>query len=650
MRSFREIRFRLRQEATNLYLAASPPRVSSLAKITSAPLPQLPAPGPVADRLRDSGFAKDIEEIASGILRNKIPLLGMGLQFTGSIPWRKDWVHGREFPGTPYFRRVPYLNAEQVGDHKIVWELNRHQHLVLLAQAYLLTGRREFFDILVSHWEDWVRENPFQRGLNWTSALEVAFRALSWTWVYHLAGDRMDEPLRRRFLTELYRHGCHIENNLSVYFSPNTHLLGEAVALHALGTLFPEFPRSTDWHATGSRIAREELQRQIHADGSHFEQSTYYHVYALDFLLFHYVLAGRPSEFDAPLIRMAEYLDAVQGAERRIPFIGDDDGGRLFHPYGERDCFGRATLATCAALFDRPHWLHSSTDLQSQAAWWIGASVLDTPATERPPHTSQMFSGSGIAVFEGVAPGGDALFAVADAGGFGALRAGHSHSDTLSIVVRRTGQDLLIDPGTFSYCDPQWRDRFRGSAAHNTISVDGQDQALPLGQFAWASKPSVEIRAWKSTDAWDYLDAVCNHAGHAIEHRRRILFHKDRGWFLIVDEIHLDKQTHLIEQNWHSGCPIVPLGPHAFQFGEPGLARLVLDESVECSVVNSWRSLTYGVKVPTQSIVCQLRPTRPFAIAAAIVELSCPAETAKVVEDGSGTAVMVGDILVRFPD
>ena len=64
----------------------------------------------------------------------------------------------------------------------------------------------------------------------------------------------MPDALRARFLTALNRHGRYLELNLSVYFSPNTHLLGEAVALHALGVLFPSFPRAARWAETGGRI------------------------------------------------------------------------------------------------------------------------------------------------------------------------------------------------------------------------------------------------------------------------------------------------------------------------------------------------------------------------------------------------------------
>src|SRR5205085_4155492 len=148
-------------------------------------------------------------------------------------------------------------------------------------------------------WQHWVKENPFLRGINWASALEVAMRALSWVWLYHLAGREMPDHLHQQFLTGLYRHGRFLELNLSVYFSPNTHLLGEAVALHALGVLFGQ----EAWRATGGRIVEEELRRQVRDDGSHFEQSAYYHVYALDFFLLYRSAAGGAKGFDRRLER-----------------------------------------------------------------------------------------------------------------------------------------------------------------------------------------------------------------------------------------------------------------------------------------------------------------------------------------------------------
>ena len=187
--------------------------------------------------MKGTAYARELIATADSILEHRFPILGITIDTGPEIDWRRDYLH-KVSSGTAYFRRVPYLDFSQVGDHKVVWELNRHQHLVLLAQAFLLSGRRAYLDEVFRQLESWMDANPFLRGINWASALEVAFRGLSWVWVWQLAGAEMPAPLRARFLTELYRHGRFLELNLSVYFSPNTHLLGEAVALHALGVMF----------------------------------------------------------------------------------------------------------------------------------------------------------------------------------------------------------------------------------------------------------------------------------------------------------------------------------------------------------------------------------------------------------------------------
>src|SRR5271169_5164633 len=326
MRSFRELSFRLRQEAANAYLYYSSPNLNLQA---DTPVERLPAPDALTTWLRDSGYSCELEKLADEIVQGHVPVFDSIIDYGATIAWRRDPRRGAETPAK-YFRRIPYLNLAAAGDHKLIWEINRHQHLVLLAQAYVATGRSEYFDTVIRQLEHWWAENPYQRGINWTSALEVAFRALSWIWIWHLLGAKMSESFRRRFLAELYRHGLHLEYNLSIYFSPNTHLLGEAVALHAIGRLFPEFPRAADWRKPGRDIVREQLRTQVKKDGSHFEKSTYYHVYALDMFLLHAALEEITDEYRDGLSRMADFLASVVNANGDLPFLGDDDGGRVF--------------------------------------------------------------------------------------------------------------------------------------------------------------------------------------------------------------------------------------------------------------------------------------------------------------------------------
>src|SRR5580704_462064 len=374
LRSLREISFRFKQELVNGYQFLRPPEVlldpGFQARI------QLPDPAAVSSALRETVFAREIIALAEQIRRHRFPILGLTIETGPEIPWRRDHISGVE-TGLGYFRRIPYLNTRLCGDHKVIWEPNRHQHLMVLAQAFLFTRDARYLEEIRAQLESWFLANPYNRGINWVSALEVAFRALSWIWVYHLAGENMIAEFRMKWLRQLYQHGCHLEHNLSFYFSPNTHLLGEALALHAVGLFFAGHPRAARWEQLGASVMRDQMERQVRADGSHVEQSTYYHMYATDMFLLHAILAKPDREYMDKLERMAEYLHAVMGPSRTLPFLGDDDGGRLFHPYGERNSFGRATIATASIVLDKHAWKCEAEDLHSQAVWWLGAAVLD---------------------------------------------------------------------------------------------------------------------------------------------------------------------------------------------------------------------------------------------------------------------------------
>jgi hypothetical protein len=101
------------------------------------------------------------------------------------------------------------------------------------------------------------------------------------------------------------------------------------------------------------------------------------------------------------------------------------------------------------------------------------------------------------------------------------------------------GRPVLVDAGTYGYtAEPEWRDFFRGTAAHSTVLVDGVGQAIPAGPFKWQTRPRARLTRWVSSESLDLADA-CHDAYHrlpdAVTHRRQVLFVKRRYWVLIDD-------------------------------------------------------------------------------------------------------------------
>jgi len=597
MRSVREITFRMRQEAANALLSLSSPNLNLHA---DTPLPILPNPSKVADELRDTAYARELESLANDILHGRIPIFDRVIDYGDKIAWRRD-PYRRTETAAAYFRRIPYLDLAAVGDHKFIWEINRHQHLVLLAQASVLTGNDAYCDAIFRQLEHWLIENPFQHGINWASALEVGFRAMSWIWVFHLVGARMSGDFRRRFLAELYRHGLHLEYNLSIYFSPNTHLLGEAAALHALGRMFPQFRRAERWRSLGRDIAREHMQSCVKPDGSYFEQSTYYHLYALDLFAFHAALEPVPPPYLEKLRRMAEFLAAIVSEGGELPFLGDDDGGRFFHPYGPRPRFARASLAAASALTGERFFAYNQRDSAEIAVWWLGPERCRHVPAASFGSKSGVLGDAGIVVMRR-----GPTVALFDVGPFGPGGAGHSHSDTLSLDVSVGDREVLIDSGTYSYMDPEWRAYFRGSAAHNTIGIDGIDQAVAAGPFRWAQKPEVKLDSATGTGA-GCVAGTCSYQGFT--HTRKVEFGDSE--FSITDEIAGPAGEHDIEQFWHFALEPRQLSHGTWAVGD--IAEFTADGGV---VEPAWRSRCFGSKEPAWVIAVRRRATLPLNLRA----------------------------------
>jgi hypothetical protein len=497
---------------------------------------------------------------AENICAHRFDLLGYeGLDYGPSIDWSLDRVHEKRAPHRPWFK-IDFLDFNEVGDVKVTWELSRHQHLVTLAKAFRLTGQERFLNEALRQWYDWQKNNPYPMGVNWASTLEVAFRSLSWLWLYHIGADTSIVPAS--FNDDLWRalahNGRYIERYLSTYFAPNTHLLGEAVALFFIGILCPDLASARRWRTIGWDITLEQARRQVRADGMHFEQSTYYHVYALDFFLHARILASRndvsiPQSFDRTLEKMLDVLQAM-GAGGSIARLGDDDGGRVFDHRRNRAEHLLDPLATGSVLFQHPDFKAAASGIREETLWLLGPGALtsfESIAATSPPRKSAALEASGIHVL--ASPEDRDFRMTIDAGPLGTGTGGHGHADALSVQVAFNGREWLSDPGTGTYIDDTGdRNRFRVTQAHNTLEVDGRSQAEPAGPFSWRELPVVQVERCIAGETFDLF--VASHTGYlrlepSVVHRRWVFNLKTRFCF-IFDEAS-GAGTHELCCHWH---------------------------------------------------------------------------------------------------
>lgn len=449
----------------------------------------------------------------------------------GEMQWHRDAVHGREAKLEPWFK-VPYLNFELVGDHKVIWELNRHQHWIVLARAWRMTGQDKYRRRVEQEWEDWKRSNPYPLGINYASALEVAYRAMSWLWVEDLTGWNL-----KGMSEALGIAGRHLDLYLSEYFAPNTHLLGEAVALYWIGEARQEWAGAEDWAKKGWRIIEEQTRRQVQSDGVYFEHSTHYHVYALElFLLARQVrvTANGPvgQEMEDVIDRMMEVV-AVLSQGGIAARMGDDDGGRLFDAGKNQAEDLAGALVFGAILRGRKEWKSLGGKAPEQALWWFGAEKVacyEGWAAEDWKGKSQLLKASGWAVLvEGRSKPWQLTM---DAGPMGVY--GHCHADALSVQLTHEGIEWLVDPGTGSYMEADRRSYFRSTIAHNTLTIGGASQARERGPFGWEKNIGAKVEEWVEAEWGERIAGVVEWEGGWM-HRRSV--ERSEGRYHLKDEV-----------------------------------------------------------------------------------------------------------------
>jgi hypothetical protein len=603
----------------------------------------------------------DVTRTADQTCKKRFDLLGYrDLSFGDPVDWRLDPVSGQRAPLVHWSRLDP-LDATALGDSKVIWELNRHQWLVWLGCAYRHSGNERYAVTVAGFLGEWIGANPPGMGINWASSLEVALRLISWCWaaVLLLDSKTLTEDLFAVLLGSIRRHALHVERYLSHYFSPNTHLTGEALGLFYAGVLFPDMRGASRWRRLGVRILVEQIERQVLPDGVYFEQSTCYQRYTIEIYLHFLILAARNgvalSEGVAERVqRMLDFLLAVRRPDGSIPQIGDADGGWLLPLTRRAADDARGVFSVAAAFFGRADyaWAGGATP---EVLWMLGPAWLDAldSLAPTPPAgpLSRHFADGGYVVMRS---GWDAEAhqLILDAGPLGGPpSAGHGHADLLSLQCSAFGEPFIVDPGTYCYTTDQgWRDHFRGTAAHSTVAVDGAEQAIPSGPFAWRSRPGAPLLRWLSTEALDFADTehdAYRHLKDPVTHRRRVLFVKPRFWLVVDDldgstehRIDLRFQFAPMDVTLEADCGARARGPRGHGLLVRPLATVPLKGEILEGCLDppqGWIAPHYGQRHPAPLLVYSAVATLPFRL----VTLLWPISTS----DDPMPAVVLSDSL-----
>jgi hypothetical protein len=482
----------------------------------------------------------------------------------GLINWHKDYKLSVVAP-LEYGKTMDFRNPALAGNVDYVWELNRHQHLVTLAKAYYLTGEERFAKECVEQISSWTESNPYLMGINWNSCLGVGIRLISWLWVaYFIRGSRyQDETFWARYLTSVWQQADFIQDNYAAHSSANNHLIGEATGVFLVSLCFPQFAEAGKWKQASFQIISEEICRQTFSDGVNQEQTTAYQTFSMALFLLAALTGKRAGvEFSAECWERfkaaCEFLAASMDCSGHVPNLGDSTDGRAVL-LDETEEFPpvKSLLAIGGDHFKSNPFMTRAGGFPETAFWLLGkeAERRFRGLEEKPAECSRAFPEGGYYILRRGTTPEDEMVLVFDCGPLGYLSvAAHGHADALSFTLSACGKRFFIDPGTYIYfVEQEWRNYFRGTAAHNTLRIDGQDQALIGGNFFWIDHYDTKVEKWESNSEWDYVQGT--HTGYLrlpdpVLCRRAIHLDKMKGIVEIRDSVEA-RRTHLVEQFFH---------------------------------------------------------------------------------------------------
>jgi hypothetical protein len=543
----------------------------------------------------------------------------------GDWPWHCDFKSGHSWNARTYYKRsrpAPYPGGYDI---KVPWELSRCQHFAWLGQACWFTGDERYAQEFVAQVLDWIDQNPPQFGVNWACTMDVAIRAINWLWGYHFFRDSraLGDEFRLALFKSLLAHGRHIFGNLewSEQLTSN-HYLSDLVGLVTLGILLPEFKEATQWRKKGLDELWSEMEKQVYPDGVDFEASTSYHRLATELFLSPIILCQLngipvPSEVMDRLEKMVEFVMYYTKPDGTVPLIGDADNGRLHRLKVWDDparewIDHRYLLAIGAVLFEREDLAQAAGDQWEEAIWLLGERAIafkeQFEAKKRPPLRlgSRAFPHAGIYVMRR----DEDLYLILDAGPNGQNgNGGHAHNDTLSFEVYAYGRTFLCDPGAYVYtADYRWRNRFRSTAYHNTVVVDGEEMNRFVDRrlFQMRNDAIPKVHRWEVSGSADFFDG--EHSGYErlkepVTHRRQVYFDKREGLWIIRDRL-TGAGEHRFDL-YFNFSPLTllfdegdPLAVRTDCAGGASLAVVPLDrEGLSAEISQGWVSYSYGTKI-----------------------------------------------------
>jgi uncharacterized heparinase superfamily protein len=520
---------------------------------------------------------------------------------SGSIPWNdahhaKLWLY--------HLNYFDYLN--------VVLALPEEEPLLRAGLAIALDWRRQNPRGDEVGWEPYALSLRIVNWLKFTAAHTDALQAID-------GGDGF-----KTLLASAGEQAATLEPRLEKDLRAN-HLLKNIKALLFAGALL-ESPRSARWWRTGDELLAAQLREQILGDGGHFERSPMYHAQVLEDLVDVRLMCRATNTelacaglLEEKIAAMTRFLRGVLNPDGEIPFFNDSTLGGARPP---------AELLSIAEFPDL-------------------ASTASEPAVT-------VFAETGYAVMRSPESRSALVF---DCGPLGPdYQPGHGHCDVLSYELSLHGQRVVVNTGVSTYDTGPERFYERSTAAHNTLRIDGEEQAEIWGSFRVGRRPRVGPIRSGAVSGFPYVSG--EHEGYrrlGVVHARTILLQGADTW-IVIDRLkgcgehmiesflHLHPSVGLEERNDESNRSVsLPLLRWNLKFIDQRYALTTFGPG-QFELRAGWYSERFGNRQPCTV----LRWTWRGSIPAGMIHVFAPASAAPppIAANWAGSSIEVAGVTI----
>lgn len=440
-------------------------------------------------------------------------------------------------------RSVAIRSGWSTEDVSLLWLYNLHYFDDLNAADHY--DRTDWHKSLI---ENWVAVCKPANSLGW-DPYPTSIRIVNW-----IKRDLAEPILTHASRRSLFLQARWLRQNIEYHLLAN-HLWMNAKALLFAGLYF-QGNEASRWRACALRILQEQLNEQVLDDGGHFERSAMYHsLFVEDILDILNINNAYGLENDV------EWLEA---ATRMLDWLAV-----MSHPDGEIVLFNDAAIGIAGTL-----------DMLEQYSSRLGVvrGRVDMKVVQELSETGYIRVDLGeFSLFIDVAPIGPDY------------QPAHGHADTLGFELSIGKNRVLVDGGTSCYGVTEERLRQRGTAAHNTITIDGLDSSEVWSGFRVARR--ARVRELNVVEKDSCITITAKHDGYARLPGKPI--HK-RTWVVtpnsitILDEIQ-GSGTRDIKQflHFHPDIELVREDRSGVQARMPGNAEGYI--RIEFDGIDSWQ-------------------------------------------------------------